>query len=234
MRSTVAASVDASARDRNSVLVATPAGEGRIRAAARAGLRRIKDAARWLVDTVGGVGSKLLAFARKVKGGVSRRSSRAIAAHLRLPRVPQDHAHETTAPHPHATSIEPPHAPSAVTVTTVDANPTPPRVDRREHEAPGCAPENAPREKEPVHEHAAKPDAAKLDATSEPPRPTTKRVRIIGPAEGWPFILHVAEDVMVGPAHVKFELGADASETWPFRMPGFGVNLAGAVVEDVF
>lgn len=233
MRSTVAASVDASARDRNSVFVAAPAGEGRIRAAARAGLRRIKDAARWLFDAASGVGSTLLAFARKVKGGVSRRSSRTNASHLRLPRVPKEHAHETTAPHTQATTIEPSHAPIAVTVTTVDVSPTPPRADRLEHEAPRHTPEIAPREKEPVREHAARPNAAKLDAPTEPQRPT-KRVRVIGPQEGWPFFFQVAEDLMVEPAHVKFELGAGDPETWPFRVPGFAVNVSGAVVEDVY
>ncbi|MFO0591089.1 MAG: hypothetical protein U0441_26325 [Polyangiaceae bacterium] len=163
---------------------------------------------------------------------MSRRSSRTNASHLRLPRVPKEH--ETTAPHTQATTIEPSHAPIAVTVTTVDVSPTPPRADRHEHEAPRHTPEIAPREKESVREHATNPDAAKLDATTEPQRPPTKRVRVIGRDEGWPFLIHVVEDVVVEPAHVKFELGAPPPETWPFRVPGFAVNVAGVVVEDVF
>ncbi|MFO0591860.1 MAG: hypothetical protein U0441_30210 [Polyangiaceae bacterium] len=164
---------------------------------------------------------------------MSRRSSRANAAHLWLPHVPKDHEPETTAQHAQATSIEPPHEPIAVKAT-LDASLSPPRVERHQHDAPRHAPEHAPREPEPVRKHAATPDAARLDTTSEPQRPTKERVRIIGPDEGWPFFFPVAESLLVKPAHVKVEIGADDPETWPFRIPGLAVNVAGALVEDVF
>ncbi|MFO0593598.1 MAG: hypothetical protein U0441_39015 [Polyangiaceae bacterium] len=142
--------------------------------------------------------------------------------------MPKDREHETTAPNTQPISVEPPPAPIAVTVTTVDAKPPPPHVEHHEHEASPAARENAHREQEPAHEHAAKVDAPKVDATTEPERATTKRVRVIGREEGWPFTLQITEDVVVEPSHVKFELGADDAETWPFRFPAFSTSLAGA------